>query len=506
MSWAFRGSLQDLGSRRARRGDIRCRARGLPSSSARCRRRDLQLGSTDRSRRHSSGHDRAPGRDDTDLGLVRSRRAELHLHAERPEALVGARRRANPVPVYMRVHNLLTTGDGKPALKWGSTNAYTEDASGRPVYDWTIVDRIIDAYIERKMKPFVQLGFMPEAMSSAPPGTPYRHFWKPGDPYNDIYTGWTYPPKDYAKWSELCYQLTRHFVEKYGRQEVESWWFEVWNEPDIGYWRGAQAATKQQDFNTLYDFAAAGVKRALPTAKIGGPEVTGPRARTRSNGCADSSSTRFAAEWRDRSGRSAARSDHVSRQRLADVPARRPRAHGRVEPASSDRPAFTIIKSFPEYARTPIVIGESDPEGCAACGVSHYPQNGYRNGTMFSSYTAEQIDADLSAGRSARSEFDWRGLVGVPVRGPAVLRRFSRPGDERHRQTRAQRVPHAWQDERRSRGGRARPASASSPCATRACAARRTSRRSRPDRRVQRRRWCSTTTMTTCPRPTPRST
>ena len=103
----------------------------------------------------------------------------------------------------MRVHNLLTTGDGTPALKWGSTNVYTEDASGRPVYDWTIFDRIIDTYIERKMKPFVQLGFMPEAMSSAPPGTPYRHLWKPGDPYNDIYTGWTYPPNDYAKWGEL---------------------------------------------------------------------------------------------------------------------------------------------------------------------------------------------------------------------------------------------------------------------------------------------------------------
>src|SRR6188508_2075212 len=196
---------------------------------------------------------------------------------------------AAPVPVFVRVHNLLTTGDGKPALKWGSTNVYTEDASGRPVYDWTIADRIIDTYLERRMKPFVQLGFMPEALSSAPTGTPYRHFWKPGDPYNDIYTGWTYAPRDYKKWEELCYQVTRHFVEKYGRGEVESWWFELWNEPDIGYWSGsvgpsggrgdAQAAQKAQtrrdEFNKLYDFTVEGVRRALPTAKIGGPEVTG---------------------------------------------------------------------------------------------------------------------------------------------------------------------------------------------------------------------------------------
>ena len=76
----------------------------------------------------------------------------------------------SPVPVFMRVHNLLTSGDGKPALKWGSTNVYTEDASGKPVYDWTILDRIVDAYRARGMKPFVQLGFMPEALSSAPAG------------------------------------------------------------------------------------------------------------------------------------------------------------------------------------------------------------------------------------------------------------------------------------------------------------------------------------------------
>src|SRR5688572_13875834 len=59
----------------------------------------------------------------------------------------------SPVPVYVRAHNLLTTGDGTAALKWGSTNAYTEDANGNPRYDWTIVDRIFDTYLERKMKP-----------------------------------------------------------------------------------------------------------------------------------------------------------------------------------------------------------------------------------------------------------------------------------------------------------------------------------------------------------------
>ena len=117
----------------------------------------------------------------------------------------------SPVPVYVRAHSLLVTGDGEAALKWGSTNAYTEDASGKPVYDWTIIDRIFDTYIERKMKPLVQIGFMPRGALRRI-REPYRHHWKPGDNYSDIYTGWAYPPKDYAKWAELVYQWVQHCV------------------------------------------------------------------------------------------------------------------------------------------------------------------------------------------------------------------------------------------------------------------------------------------------------
>ena len=60
------------------------------------------------------------------------------------QALLTELAALSPAPVYVRAHNLLTTGDGTPALKWGSTNAYTEDASGRPIYDWTIVDRNLE--------------------------------------------------------------------------------------------------------------------------------------------------------------------------------------------------------------------------------------------------------------------------------------------------------------------------------------------------------------------------
>ena len=292
---------------------------------------------------------------------------------------------AKPTPVYVRTHNLLTSGDGTPALKWGSTNAYTEDASGRPKYDWTVVDRIIDSYIERGMKPLMEIGFMPEALSSKP--APYRHDWAPGDPYGDIYTGWAYPPKDYDKWRELIYQWVRHSVERYGQKQVESWYWGVWNEPDIGYWRGTP-----EEFLKLYDYAADGLKRALPTARIGGPHVTGPTgARTQQ---LLRSFIEHCLRGRNfATGKTGAPLDFVAFH-AKGTPRVMPEGHVRMGIANQLRAidnGFAIVASYPELKNIPVVIGESDPEGCAACHVRTNPSNAYRNGTMYSSYTAEQV-------------------------------------------------------------------------------------------------------------------
>ena len=290
----------------------------------------------------------------------------------------------SPVPVYVRAHNLLTTGDGTPALKWGSTNAYTEDANGQPKYDWTIVDRIIDTYIERKMKPLVEIGFMPEALSAKP--QPYKHDWEPGQPYNRIYTGWAYPPKDYDKWRELIYQWVKHSVEKYGKAEVESWYWEVWNEPDIAYWQGTP-----EEFRKLYDYAADGLKRALPTARIGGPHVTGP------NGQRTQQLLRDFIEHCLRGKNYATGKTGSPLEFVAFHAKGAPRVvDGHVQMGISNQlraisNGFQIVASFPELKNIPIVIGESDPEGCAACSMATSPQNAYRNGTMYSSYTAAQL-------------------------------------------------------------------------------------------------------------------
>jgi xylan 1,4-beta-xylosidase len=183
--------------------------------------------------------------------------------------LLGALGELEPKAVYFRTHNLLNTGDGTPALKWGSTNAYTEDAHGRPVYDWTVVDRIFDTYLERGVRPYVEIGFMPRALSTKP--EPYQHEWRPGLPYGDIYTGWAYPPADYAKWGELVYRWVRHCLERYGKAEVQTWYWETWNEANIGYWQGTP-----EEFLKLHDHTIAAVRRALPAARVGGPDMPAP--------------------------------------------------------------------------------------------------------------------------------------------------------------------------------------------------------------------------------------
>jgi xylan 1,4-beta-xylosidase len=286
--------------------------------------------------------------------------------------LIGELAALSPVPVQIRAHHLLVTGDGTPALKWGSTNAYTEDSNGKPLYDWTIVDRIFDTYIQLGARPFVEIGFMPEALSTTP--QPYVVNW----PANTG-KGWSYPPKDYDKWAELIRQWVLHCVSRYGRDQVAQWQWELWNEPDISYWRGTP-----EEYNKLYDYTARAVKSALPASKIGGPGTTGasaPKAaqylRQFLEHCAKNNVPLDLITYHAK-GQPRVVNGHVQmglRKNIADV-----------------QQGLEVIKDFPQYKSLPIVLTESDPEGCAACSARTYPQNVYRNGLMYPSYTASALN------------------------------------------------------------------------------------------------------------------
>jgi len=149
---------------------------------------------------------------------------------------------------YIRMHGLLTD----------DMAVYTEDGKGNPVYNYMYIDVLFDFLHSIGMKPFVELGFMPSALAS---GSKTIFWWR----------GNVTPPRDYEKWAALVKDLTRHFTERYGADEVKTWYFEVWNEPNLnGFWAGSQS-----DYFKLYTYSAKAIKSVNPSYRVGGPGTAG---------------------------------------------------------------------------------------------------------------------------------------------------------------------------------------------------------------------------------------
>ena len=150
---------------------------------------------------------------------------------------------------YIRFHGLLTDDMG----------VYREDRHGNPQYNYMYIDALFDYLLSIHIKPFVELGFMPDALASGND----RIFWWRGN---------VTPPKDYDKWAALIKNLTTHFTERYGADEVKTWYFEVWNEPNLspGFWSGTQ-----HEYFKLYQYAAQAVKSVNKNYRVGGPATAG---------------------------------------------------------------------------------------------------------------------------------------------------------------------------------------------------------------------------------------
>jgi len=299
-----------------------------------------------------------------------------------------------PLPVYLRTHNLLTTGNGIPALKWSSTNAYTEDSKGNPIYSWKILDSIFDAYISRKTKPLVEVGFMPEALSVKPESDRYQTTPDGKKVYH--YTGWNYPPKDYQKFAALVYQWVLHSVARYGKKEVESWYWEIWNEPDISYWKGTP-----EEYCKLYDYSVDAIKRALPTAKVGGPETTSPKS-PKAGAFLKTFLDHVTAGTSAVNGKNGIPIDFLTFHSKGETKVIDKAVWMNIgtQLSNIDR-GFEIIAGYPSLKHLPIIIGESDPESCGACSADVFPQNSYRNSALYASYTAVSVarECDLAAYR-----------------------------------------------------------------------------------------------------------
>lgn len=286
----------------------------------------------------------------------------------------------SPAPVHIRAHHLLTSGNGVAELKFSSTNVYSEDANGKPIYNFKILDGIFDAYKAAGVRPMVELGFMPKDLAA---DLPNRH-----EPYQVHYPQSTIsgksnnPPKDYKKWGELIRVVTAHLVQRYGREEVLNWYFEVWNEPDIDYWH-----TTPENYYKLYDYAVAGVRAALPGAMVGGPASTSP-GRPKAN--------LFLKNFLEHvnSGKSAATGGPVPIDFISFHAKGHPVINNGTVTMGINREltdadaGFALIASFPKFRHLPVIISEADPEGCAACSSKVNPANNYRNGTLYPAYTA----------------------------------------------------------------------------------------------------------------------
>lgn len=280
-------------------------------------------------------------------------------------------------PYFIRAHYILCSGDGAGRSKWGSSDVYTEDADGNAVYRWDIIDGILDAYIETGCVPFVELGFMPQVLSAAPPGTPY----------DDLRTGgWRYPPKDYDRWQDLMQSLAEHCLARYGLREVSRWYWELWNEPDIFYWEGTV-----QEYCRLYDHTVAGLVAVLPQARVGGPGTTNP---------ANPRAGEFLRAFLDHCthGTSAATGERGTRLDFISFHTKGGGYRRRVDASKETPTIYTLVRhvkagleiigGFPELARTEIILSECDPDGWAAGSKYDNSNLQYRNTQYYASYVA----------------------------------------------------------------------------------------------------------------------
>lgn len=145
------------------------------------------------------------------------------------------------------------------ALFHDEIGLYDVDAAGKAVYNFSYVDQIYDGLLAEGVRPFVELSFMPQKMA-ADPNKIFGFWYKPN----------ISPPRDYAQWDGMIDALLRHLIDRYGLDEVAQWYFEVWNEPNIGFWGGEPY---QPTYFELYDHTARAIKGVSARLRVGGPST-----------------------------------------------------------------------------------------------------------------------------------------------------------------------------------------------------------------------------------------
>jgi len=159
----------------------------------------------------------------------------------------------------IRFHGIFNDEVGlyDPGRQTKNPGLAAQAANDASVYNFSYVDQIYDGLLANGVRPFVELSFMPKKMASNPDAL-HAFWYKPN----------TSPPSDYKLWDAMIRAFAQHLIDRYGLEEVATWKFEVWNEPNIDFWTGSP---KQATYFELYDHTARALKAVSPRLQVGGP-------------------------------------------------------------------------------------------------------------------------------------------------------------------------------------------------------------------------------------------
>jgi len=307
-------------------------------------------------------------------------------------------------PYYVRSHYVFNSGIGWSLPHWGAGNVYHEDAAGRPFYDFAIADQVYDAVVRAGHRPLVELAFTPRAL--VPEGAEQAFAFEPSPTQWSPYEAglWAMPPKDYPKWGGLVQALVEHCVARHGAASVREWLWELWNEPDIYYWRGTA-----EQFHALYDVTAAAVKAALPDASVGGPATTGDLGPGRHG-------QEFLRGFLDHCARRGTPLDFVSFHTKGarytpwrvygplGGPAPTRQSPSSLKMLREVRASLEAVAAHPRFRDLPCIVDECDASVPAHWGVYDNANFGYRNTEYFPVFQCKLMKKllDLDARGAAR--------------------------------------------------------------------------------------------------------
>ena len=308
-----------------------------------------------------------------------------YTHTPEGEALLAKFDTFQEKPYYVRVHHLLCTGNSHGAYKWGSTNVYVEK-DDTPIYDWTTIDLVFDTLLKHGLKPFVELGFMPQHLADP---THYKIEDDTWTHHNYRAYGWACPPKDYDRWYNLIFELVTHCKDRYGETEITTWYWELWNEPDLSYyWKGTI-----DEFNKLYDYTVAAVKSACAEAQVGGPGTTNPRANKYSGEFLDAFLNHCVNGTNTYTGEQGTQLDflsfHVKGGGYRADPLHEKQNPPSVKQILEDiKTGYEIISRYPALNQLECVLSEIDPDGWAGGGAWDNINLNFRNTPYYASFVA----------------------------------------------------------------------------------------------------------------------